>query len=323
MKPASANILISTDTVVWNGATYTALEGHATLANGILTINPLSGELPGGSVDASASLDSTTQPATETAKLDAPALALSPFLRAFGLPDSAQGTVDVQLLANSSGNSFGAMASNLNGELGLAMVNGTVDGTVMDSLFGAVLGAVGLPEHVVGARGPVAVRCMALRVDATQGIGTIRALTLDSSRLLLQGGGSVDFGNETLGIILRPSLQVAGTEIGVPVEVGGTFLQPTTSVAPFGALKAAAKTAVGLPVDVAQQVFGENSIIGQAATKLGLGSGGDVCPAALSLGRLGQAGPAVPPMPRSPATNGIAAPILNAPRNLLNSLFGK
>ena len=34
---------------------------------------------------------------------------------------------------------------------------------------------------------------LGLRLDAANGVGTVKTLTLDSSRLLVQGGGSVNF----------------------------------------------------------------------------------------------------------------------------------
>ncbi len=323
VKSASADMQISADTLIWNQATYTALQAHALLAGGVFTLSPVTGQLPGGGISASATLNATTEPAAETLKLNAPALALSPFLKAFNLPNSAQGTVQAQLSATSTGDSLPAMAAGLNGQLGLAMVNGEVDGSVMDILFGHVLATVGMPSSVVGGQGPVAVRCAAVRMDATNGIGTIKALTLDTSRLLMQGGGTVDFGNETLGVILRPQLQVAGTDVGVPVGVDGSFTAPTTRVAPLGAIQEAAKSAVGLPVGLAQQVLGNNSLLGRAASALGIGNGGDVCQVALNLGRLGQPGPAAPPMPAAPSVGSEIAPALSGPKNLLNTLFGK
>jgi len=323
LKTASADIQLSADTLIWNQATYSALQGHAVLANGVLTIDPVTGQLPGGSLTASATVNSTTEPASETLKVNAPALALAPFLKAFGLPDTAQGTVQAQINARGTGDGLRAIAASFDGQLGLAMVNGVVDGSVMDRLFGTVLRTVGLPAGLVGAQGPVAIRCMALAVDVTNGLGTIRALTLDSSRLLLEGGGTIDFPDQTLGIVLRPQLQFVGTQVGFPVEVGGTFEAPSTGVAPLSALKSAAQSALGLPVDLAQRVLGDNSILGDAANALGIGgSSGDVCPAALALGRLGQPGPAAPPMTAAPA-GGIGSAIISGPKNLLNELLNK
>jgi AsmA protein len=323
LKTASADIQLSADTLVFNNATYSAIQGHAVLANGVLTVTPLTGQLPGGSVSATATLDASQDPAKGSVMINAPALALSPFLKAIDVPDSAQGTLQAQLTASGTGDSLHDMAATMNGQLGMAMVNGIVDGSVLKNLFGAVLRTVGLPEKLVGAQGPVAVRCFALRVDATNGTGAVRALTLDSSRLLVQGGGSLNFGNETLAIVLRPQMQLIGNQVGVPVEIGGTFSDPSTGVAPFGALRDAARTAVGLPLNLAQEVVGGGGFLGQVASTLGV-SQPDVCPVALNLGRLGQPGPAAPPPVAAAASaNGLIPTISSGPKSLLNSLFGK
>jgi AsmA protein len=328
MQAASADIQLSADTLVFNKATYTALQTHAVLANGALTINPLTAILPGGSVAANATIDATKTPATETISINAPALALGPFLKAIDVPDDAEGTVEATLNANGAGDTPHDFFAGINGQLGLASVNGQVDGAVLDALFGAVLRAVGLPASVVGAQGPVAMRCFALRVDAAAGIGTIRALTLDSSRLMLQGGGTVGFGDETLNIIMRPQLRVAGADLGVPVQIGGTFDNPTTTLATISALQEAGKAAVGLPVTIVQKAANSNGFLGQVVNGLGLngvignGAQPDPCPAALALGRLGQPGPAPEaPVADTPAAAGAKPP--SGPQNLLNSLFGK
>jgi len=325
MQAASADVQLSADTLVLDHATYTALETHAVLANGVLTVSPFTAILPGGGVSANGSIDVTKTPPAETVTIDAPAIALAPFLDAVGLPDDASGTIQARLNASGSGLSAHDFFAGINGELGLAAVNGVVDGTVLDDLFGAVVRVVDLPEDIVGAQGPVPVRCFALRMDAADGTGTIRALTLDSSRLLVQGGGSVNFGDETLGVIIRPQLRIAGAELGVPVKLGGTFEDPTTSVATLGALREAGKTALGLPVTIVQDVKSD-TVLGQIVNGLGL-SGAvskatpDVCPAALALGRLGVPGPAA----ESPAaqSNAAGSGKISGPQSLLNVLLGK
>jgi AsmA protein len=324
LKSTSADVQIAAETVILNHASYKALQGHALLANGVLTVNPVTALLPGGSVSANAVLDATNDPAKATVSIDAPALALSPFLNALNLPDTAEGTMQAELRASGTGDSLHDLLGSVNGKLGLAMVNGTVDGQVLSRLFGAILAAVDLPEGLVGAQGPVAVRCFGLRMDANNGIGQISALTLDSSRLLVQGGGSVNFGDETLGVIIRPQVRVAGDEIGVPVRIGGTFADPTTSVAPLTAVAGAAKSAVGLTVSLAEAVPVGGSLLGGIVNRLGIdASPPDVCPAALALARLGNPGPAAAPetAANSAVTNTPAAS--GGPKNLLNALFGK
>lgn len=320
LRHSSADILLRADSLTYNKATYSAVQGHAVLNNAKLTINPLSGQLPGGAVSASGSIDANVDPAAETLKLNAPALALSPFLHAFNLPDIAQGTVQAQLNATSKGNALPDMAASVSGQLGLASVNGVVDGSVINHIFGAALGAVGLPAGLAGAPGPVAMRCAALRLDAQNGTGIVKALTIDSSRLFMQGGGTVNFATETLGLVLKPRLDVKATDVTVPIEVNGSFIAPSYRIAPDSAVTSAAQAAIGLAGNPVQDIVGSNTLLGKA---IGLvtGNEGDACPAALSLARMGQPGPAAPAQSSQPASGG-SQPV-NSPRSLLNSLLGK
>jgi AsmA protein len=318
MKSVAADVRLSADAVIYNNAKYSGLEGHATLTNGVLSISPVSGQLPGGSFSGAASVDASKSPAAIALSMTGPALALSPFLKAVGLPDIAQGTIQVRMNLSGSGDDSQGIAKTLSGQIGLAMVDGIVDGSVLEDLFGAALRTVGLPESLVVAQGPVAVRCFAARIDASDGTGTIRALTLDSDRLKLQGGGTIAFGPETLGIILRPELRIAEHTAGIPVQIDGTFHHQTTSLASLAALQSAAAAAPGLLGPSAES----SSMLGNIVNALGLDDSGDVCPAALALGRLGQPGPAAPPsVTTTPGRT--AEPTQRGPKSLLDSLFGK
>lgn len=321
LRTADADIQISADSLIWNDATYLALQAHAVLANAVLTLAPATGELPGGSVTLSGLINARQDPAAESFVFSAPALALSPLLKGFGLPSTAEGTAQAQITASSSGDDLPTMAAGVNGQLGVAAVDGTIDGSVLDSLFGAALRSVGLPDSTIGAQGPVTVRCAALRLDAVNGTGTVRTLVLDSSRLMLQGKGQVNFGNQTLNLVLQPQVQTAGTEIGVPVQITGSFGAPHSGLAPEDALAAAGKDAAGLSLSLAQRLLGK-SIVGVAAAS-GVMAKTDVCPAALALARLGQPGPPAPPMLTAQTLGSTPAIGIGGPKNLLNALLGK
>ena len=320
MRRADADITLSADHLVYDQANYTALQTHALLKNGLLAIAPFTVELPGGTVSASGSLDANAEPAAETLKLYAPALALSPLLQTFNLPNTAQGTAQIQINASAHGDTFPAMLASVSGQFGLASVNGVIDGQAINQILGKALRTVGLPASLVGAPGSVPVRCAALRVDAEDGSGTVRALTLDSSRLLLTGGGTMNFASQTLALVLKPHVQANGSNIVVPIKVDGTFTSPRYSVAPASAILAAGQVAAGL-----QQSSGLNMLLDKVANALTGGkdesSRDDVCTAALQLARMGQPGPA----PRALGSNTLAPATQPAgsPRSLLNALLNQ
>ena len=284
----NANIQLAADNVIWNGATYTAIQATAQLAGGKLTIDPFTGEVPGGNLTASASLDTSSTPAAESLSIKAPALALGPLFKAFGLAGTAEGNLQLQLTAASTGNTPHAIAANLNGQLGLSSVNSQIDASQLTSIFGPAETAAGLPPP---ANIPATIRCFGLFIDANQGVATLKTLGLDSSQLFLQGAGSMNLGQENYNVTLQPAN-------GTPLQLGGSFAQPTLTATP----QPPAATPPQVP-----------STAPPARP--------DICPATLATARFGQTGPAAPPQ-TGPTTTATVPANSNAPKNLLNALLG-
>lgn len=322
MRRADADITINADHLVYDQTNYTALQTHAVLKNGLLTVAPFTVQLPGGSVSASGSLDATVEPATETLRLNAPALALGPLLQTFNLPDAAQGTAHVQMNATAHGDTLPAMLGSVSGQFGFASVNGEIDGQVIAQIIGRALQSVGLPTSLMGTPGMVPLRCAALRLDAEDGSGTVRALTFDSSRLLLEGEGTVNFATQTLALVLKPYLRTNGSNIIVPIKVGGTFTSPQYSVAPATTLLAAGQAAAGLYSPGGASLLDKvaNALTGGNRSADSNSNSNDACLAALQLARMGQAGPA--PRAANTDTPTPTQPV-GSPRSLLNALLNQ
>jgi uncharacterized protein involved in outer membrane biogenesis len=282
----NADIQLAANNVVWNGALYTALQANAALSNKKLTIDPLTGEVPGGDVSARASLDASTTPVSETLFLKAPALALGPVLKALHLAGTAEGNLQLQLMATSTGDTLHAIAANLNGQLGLASVNDQIGTSLLNQAFGPAERAAGLPPPTDPS---AAIRCAGLRIDAVQGVATVTTLGLASNQLFLQGSGTLNLGQETYNVTLQPAN-------GAQLLLGGSFAQPTLTATP--------QPIATLPTP-------------QSASP----QQPDICPATLASARIGQAGPAAPLPVSSTPSPAPASP--NAPKNLLNSLLAQ
>lgn len=321
-----ADASVNADQLVYNQTPYSALQTYAVLKNGLLTIAPFSVQMPGGAISAKGSLDMNVEPAAETLKLNAPALALDPLLKMLNLPLSglAQGTVQVQINASSRGDTLAAMLGSVSGQFGVASVNDEIDGALINQLFGQALRATGLPATAIDVSGPTFVRCFALRLDAQNGSGRFKALALDSSRLLLVGGGSVNFASQTLGVVLKPQMRVGGNDIIIPVAIDGPFAKPHYGIASQDALKAAAQGAGGLIDHAGEPLFGSSSIIGKVLGALTNHDSKDVCETALPLARIGQSGPA-PHEPTAHNDTSLApSPAANSgPRSLLKALLNQ
>jgi hypothetical protein len=171
----------------------------------------------------------------------------------------------------------------MDGAIGVAMAKGQIDSQVLGGLMSGLLEQTQI-ANLANRAGMSALNCFALRLDASRGEGTVRALLLDTSTLGMTGSGGINFGNETLNLHLKPTVGVAGTNIAAPVIVEGTFANPSTRPDPVGLVTGNAGTAAKLALGASTGGIG--LIIGsEIEQKLG----GDACAAPLALARFSQA----------------------------------
>ncbi|OYW07346.1 MAG: hypothetical protein B7Z59_11940, partial [Acidiphilium sp. 37-67-22] len=150
------------------------------------------------------------------------------------------------------------------------------------------------------------------------------ALTLDSSRLFMTGGGSVNLATEGLNVVLKPQTTIGGAATPIPLAITGTLGRPVTGAAQAGDY-AQAIAAAG------QRIGGGQTLFGRLTRQLGLNRRSarpQGCTTALALARMGHPGPAPTTVGlaaggNSSATSGSAKPpgAVGGPQNLLQSLF--
>ena len=286
LRGQDADLQLNLAEAVWHGQSYHAVQAHAVLQDGRLTLDPASMAVGSGTVKAQLAADGAAQPPTVSMNVEAPGLPAGPALALVGGPDSTTGSLDLRAQLRGKGDTLRALAATLDGHAGLALVNGEIDNHWLEGVLSDALRAANLP---VDAGGTSKVRCAAIRAEASAGRVQFRALTLDTSRLKLDGSGEINLGDETLDLHLRPQLRL-GTALSVPVRVRGTLRAPKVALDP-GAI---APGRVGI-------------VIGGAAPA-------DTCGPALALARDGQAGP-VPPAPEPQANRGMK------PADLLRSFL--
>jgi AsmA protein len=288
LRQANADLAVSVGDLKSGGSDYRSIDLHVVLQDGKLRVDPLSADLPEGALTASLNVDASTAAPPVAMKLHAPGLEVAPLFAAAGLPGYASGKLEVYADLHSAGDTPHAIAAGLDGSLGLAMQNGTIDTQLLNRLLGPVLqkaNLLGLLSH----GGSNSLRCFALRADAQRGVADLRALVLNSSMLSMDGTGSVNLGEETLAVQLRPQGRLAGTAIVVPLRVTGPIRSPDVKVNALGAAAANAGTVAGAvigsatPLGLLGGVLGGDKLLGKAP--------GDTCAGPLALAR-GQTPPA-------------------------------
>lgn len=301
LKLVNADVLLAVAELKTGGQTYHELNTHVVVRDGSLRADPFAANLPAGHLDAKLTVEGTQPGPPVSLHLHAPGLAMAPLLTALNEPQVLSGNLEVYADLRASGGTPHALASTLDGSLGLAMANGQIDNKLLGSMLGQVLQKVNALD-LVGRGGVSDVRCFAARIDARNGIGTFGTLELSSSLLTVSGGGTVNLGQETVSLRLRPEGRVGGNQFIVPVRVTGPIRAPSVALDPAAAAEANAGAALGkeVPLGLLGGVLGGGKFPGMGPVE----GAGPSCQTALAVAR-GQPAPAEPaqakPQPAAPA----------------------
>ena len=316
LRLADADVTLTIGELKWGGSLYRAISTHLDLHGGKLKLDPVVATLPAGRLEGAFTADASQAAPPVTLRLNAPSLALQPVFAAVGKPDYVNGNIELHANLSGAGATPHAIAASLNGTLGVAMENATVDNRLLGSTLGSVLRDVNALD-LVGRGGSSEIQCFAARLDARNGIATVQSLVLSSSLISMDGSGTINLGNETLDLHLRPQVRFVATPVVVPLRVTGSLRAPSTasdvSGAVAGTVGSAAGTALGLPLGIVSGVLSGGKTFGR--------SEGADCGAALAVARGGTAAstPAAEAAPAAPT--GQPKLKLPNPGNLLKRLF--
>ena len=278
LRNTDADLTLAIGDLTYSGQKLTDLQAHLHLTDGKLALNPFRAQTEEGAIVGGASLDASSDDPPIAITLRSPSISAEAVANLLGYPGGAHGTMQVDAQLNGTGQTIPALKATLDGHLGLAMVNGQVEDSLIQGLLGAALDTAGVPSF---GGGTSQVRCLALRMNFTNGTGTISALAADTSKLALDGTGEVDLRTQTADLHLRPRLRLGPTEVAAPVWLHGPFaslqgtLDPVLSggrvgmsigSAPAGPSSCASKLALargglGGPVPVAAPVADPGFVI--------------------------------------------------------------
>ena len=259
LDQADADLHLAVGEVRGFGASWHELAGRLILQDGRLALDPLAATSPGGRLELKLTADARAVPPPVVLSLRGPGLALKPLLAALRLPDDASGAADIDADLRGTGDTLQALAAGLGGRLGLAVTDGELDNRLLGGTVGTLLSGMQLsaaqplaggqaPADLLGLgrAGRTRIRCLALRADAEAGLVSLSTLLLDTGRVLVQGGGTLNLRDETMALRLRPTVRV-GPGLVLPVRVNGSFLEPKIASDTGAALGAAAGLLGGLP----------------------------------------------------------------------------
>ncbi|MEX1152450.1 AsmA family protein, partial [Parvibaculum sp.] len=140
------------------------------------------------------------------------------------------------------GNSLHAIAASLGGQTNLAIGEGTINSrafaVVSDDLVNVLIpgGETGDTAELV---------CVLSAFDFAGGVGTAKALALETDSLVTTGSGTVDLGDEKINLLFKPKPKKASlVSLAFPVRLSGPLGAPTAGLDRTGVVTGVA-TAVG------------------------------------------------------------------------------
>lgn len=251
---------VSARSLTWQGTGWTDLVAHVVAQAGQLSLAPLTAQ--GSGIAQSARVDIT--PAADgphfALKASPVILPLSAVQTWLGLPQDMRGTLLVAGAVSAQGHDSATRRQTLAGHLGLSVVDGGINATLVKALLG---------PQAPHLKGWMPVRCFGAHMQLGGDVAHIDTLGLQSEFVQLDGSGTVGLGSGALDLHLSPRLQLGGASAASRIRVGGTI------AAPRPALDADTGGRYGVTIG-------------------GDDSSADSCPALLSTAREGVAGPAAP-----------------------------
>ena len=325
LRLVNADVRFSVASLRTGGETWHAVAGHLVLAGGRLRLDPFAATPPAGHLTMTLAVDAAQAAPPVALTLHAPGVSLASLLAMAGKPGYARGTVAIDADLHGAGTSPHAIAAGLNGVMAMTMSGGEIDNRLIDQLFGKVAAAAnpagllgqggGVGGGVGGGGGNSQIRCLALRLNAHQGVAKLDPFLFSSTLTTIGGGGTLALGPETLDLKLAVQGRVGGSGIEVPAGVTGPFTSPHVGIT-AGTAAAGLGQAVSLFGGKLGSALPGGILPGQAKSTV------LACPQALALAR----GQTPPPASATPAAQPTAPPAgakpaAPNPANLLKQLF--
>ncbi|MGA9423172.1 MAG: AsmA family protein, partial [Rhodanobacteraceae bacterium] len=198
------------------------------MTSGVLTLDPFTFGMAGGSIRSSLRIDSNQKPPQARIALDLRKLQLSRlFEKTAGLSTSLGG-VRGEVRLDGSGPAIAAILGASNGSVKLLMGNGAVSRTLMEEAGLNIIGTIA--SKIEGDR-QIRIDCAAADFEARNGHATAKLFVFDTENALIDIDGSIDLGSERIDLTLHPETKgLRVMSLRSPLHVDGTFQHVDVSV---------------------------------------------------------------------------------------------
>jgi AsmA protein len=275
-------VAFTADHLLLGGTDWREVRGTLAIEGGTARLRDFAAVTPGGPVRGAAALDAAADPPRLALALrsEGRGIDLAALRRARGEATGIEGHAQVVVDVQGHGATTRAVAASLSGELGVAIVEGRIAQAGMLRLGPDLIGLL-LPG---APRDGIALRCLALRISAQDGMARSQALLAETSAGRIEGVVAVNLRTEALAARLLPDVTLLGIRVRAPVGIGGTLANPRVGVEPGRALGQVIEDTV------ANRLWRDPTVEWLRGQVQGGSPAGD-CAAQLRLARMGADGP--------------------------------
>lgn len=216
------SLTVTVQSVVSSEYSLQDLDLEFKLADGVLSVDPIKATFLGGGFQGHARLADADPPEASFTAVGKD-VALGDLLALLTARRTLTGQLSLSTALSSRGHSARALASNLDGQIGVVLENGSYPTIYMDLL---VADLFGLTMSRITGEHTARIDCGIGRFSVASGVITAKAFFVEGPNMATTGTGTIDLATETLDLTLVPKAKRRVFRAVAPVHVKGAIDDP-------------------------------------------------------------------------------------------------
>lgn len=241
LSAANADLTIRVGTLTYGKVALKDFEVPIKLKGGVLTV-PAHVAYRGASINITISGNGAQRSLGIDAKANA--LDIGKLFADLDVTNLLVAKADIGVKLAGRGGSLHAIAASAAGQTNLVVGQGTIN----SKMFAIVSNDLAKAVIPTGGSGDTAkLICALSRFDFQGGVGTSKALAVETDSLITTGGGTVNLGTEQINLLLKPKPKNASiASLAFPIRVSGPLTAPSAGIDKTGAALGLATAAGGV-----------------------------------------------------------------------------
>ena len=233
------------DTVEGGSKTAGGLKAHLVYEKSRLRVSPVELVYLGGHIKGD--VNANLAPATPALELKATVrkLSLKQVFKRLDIAPAASGPLDLDVSVVTHGKDLHTLLASMSGQVSGAVRGGSLADRTINLAGQTIIEWI----FTRTADGSAPLVCAEARFDFKDGIGTSRKLVLETDKVQLVGGGTLNLRDDTVGFVFHPRAKRSELVVSVgPVDVSGPLSKPEFDLADGAVAEKVVGETIGLPL---------------------------------------------------------------------------